>query len=166
MDRALDRVTVGLCALWIAILLASGLLEPEVLTLHVFQSLIYVVVTILTLRGSKWAPGVGISIAFIWDYGNLHTGFVFDAGFRRWRELFHGQGVANWVQLMAPVAFFAHVALIVVLALRYLRRLDKRGLDAAGFGVAFVVTFAYFAVILSLYGPQFLPRFLDLFALR
>jgi hypothetical protein len=67
---------------------------------------------------------------------------------------------------MAPVAFFAHVALIVVLALRYLRRLDKRGLDAAGFGVAFVVTFAYFAVILSLYGPQFLPRFLDLFALR
>jgi hypothetical protein len=29
-----------------------------------------------------------------------------------------------------------------------------------------VAFFAHVAVILSLYGPQFLPRFLDLFALR
>jgi hypothetical protein len=166
MDRALDRATVVLCGLWIAILLTSGVLEPEVWTLHLFQALIYVAVAVLTVRGSKWAPGVGISIALIWDVVNLKSGFVFDAGFRRWRELFHGQGIRNFVQLLAPVAFFAHVALIVVLAARYFRREDKRILDGPGFGVAFVVTFAYFAIILSLYGPQFLPRFLDLFALR
>jgi hypothetical protein len=166
MDRALDRAAVALCGLWILILLSSGFLEPEVLTLHLFQSLIYVAIVILVWQGSKWATGLGISIAFLWNDFNLHTGFVFDAGFRRWRELLHGQGVQNFVQLMAPVAFFAHVLLIAVLGARYLRRGDKRGLDAPGFGVAFVVTFAYFAIILSLYGPEFLPRFLDLFALR
>src|SRR4051812_36705845 len=110
MDRALDRTTVALCGLWIAILLTSGALEPEVLTLHLFQSLIYVAVAVLTLRGSKWAPGLGISIAFIWNYGNLRT----------------GRGVQNVVQFMAPLAFFAHVALIVILAARYLRRVDRR----------------------------------------
>jgi hypothetical protein len=165
MDRALDRTALALCGLWIAILLVSGFLETEVLVLHLFQSLIYVAVAALLLYGSKWAEGVGISIALIWDKVNLHTGFVFDAGFRRWRELFHGDGISNFVQFLAPIAFFAHVALIFVLAVRYLRRRDKRMLDAPGFCVAFVVTFAYFAIILSLYGPQFLPRFLDLFAL-
>jgi hypothetical protein len=165
MDRALVRTALALCGVWIAILLISGVLEREVLVLHLFQSLIYVAVAALLLYRSKWAEGVGISIAVIWDKVNLHTGFVFDAGFRRWRELFQGGGVENFVQLLAPVAFFAHVALIVVLAMLYFRRRDRRMLDVGGFGVAFVVTFAYFAIILSLYGPQFLPRFLDLFAL-
>ena len=166
MDRALDRVAVAICGLWIAILLFSGFAEPVVRTLHFFQSAIYVAVIILIFRKSKWAFGLGISIALIWDAFNLQTGFVFRAGFQRWRELFEGQGVKNAVQLMAPVAFFAHVLLIFVLAARYWRRRDKRLLDAPGFGVSFVVSVAYFAVILSLYGPQYLPKFLDLFALR
>jgi hypothetical protein len=166
MDRALDRMAVAICALWIAILLFSGVAEPSVLTLHLFQSAIYVAVILLIFVKSKWAFGVGISIALIWNDYNLHTGFVFRAGFQRWRELFAGEGVKNAVQLMAPVAFFAHVLLIAVLAVRYFRRRDKQLLDAPGFGVSFVVTVAYFAIILSLYGPQYLPKFLDLFALR
>ena len=60
MDRALDRATIVLCGVWIAILLTSGVLEPEVWTLHLFQALIYVAVAALTVRGSKWAPGVGM----------------------------------------------------------------------------------------------------------
>jgi hypothetical protein len=166
MDRALDRIAVAICGLWIAILLFSGFAEPIVRTLHLFQSAIYVAVILLIFRKSKWAFGVGISIALVWNDYNLHTGFVFRAGFQRWRELLTGQGVKNAVQLLAPVAFFAHVLLIIVLAARYFRRRDKQLLDAPGFGVSFVVTVAYFAVILSLYGPQYLPKFLDLFALR
>lgn len=166
MDRALDRVAIAICCLWIGILLFSGFVEPVVQTLHFFQSAIYVAVIILVLRKSKWALGLGISIALIWDDYNLHTGFVFRAGFQRWRELFAGEGVKNAVQFLAPVAFFAHVLLIIVLAARYFRRRDKQLLDAPAFGVSFVVSVAYFAIIFSLYGPQYLPKFLDLFALR
>lgn len=141
MDRLLDRAAVAICCLWIAALLSSGVAEPEVLTLHLFQSAIYIAVIVLVLRKSKWALGLGISIALIWNDYTLQTGF-------------------------APVAFFAHVLLLAVLAMRYYRRRDKQLLDAPGFGVSFVVSVAYFAVILSLYGPQYLPRFLGLFALR
>ena len=148
MDRALDRTAIAICSLWIGILLFSGFAEPIVLTLHCFQSAIYVAVIVLVLRKSKWAFGLGISVALIWDDYNLHTGFVFRAGFQRWGEL------------------FAHLLLLVMLAVRYFRRRDKRLLDAPGFGVSFVVAVAYFAIILSLYGPQYLPKFLDLFALR
>jgi hypothetical protein len=166
MDRALDRAAIAICGSWIAILLVSGFAEPLVRTLHLFQSAIYVAVIILVLRKSKWAFGLGISIALIWDDFNLHTGLVFRAGFERWGELFAGHGVKNAMQLMAPVAFFAHLLLIVVLAVRYSRRRDKQLLDAPGLGVCFVVAVAYFAIILSLYSPEYLPKFLDLFALR
>jgi hypothetical protein len=141
MDRLLERAAVAICCLWIARLLFSGAAEPEVLTLHLFQSAIYLAVIVLVLRKSKWAFGLGISIALIWNDYTLHAGF-------------------------SPVDFFAHALLMAVLALRYFRRRDKQLLDAPGFGVSFVVSVAYFAIILSLYGPQYLPKFLGLFALR
>ena len=44
----------------------------------------------LSLRGSKWGYGIGISIAFLWDFYNLFTGFVFRAGVRQWTLLHFG----------------------------------------------------------------------------
>ena len=157
---------VALSGVWLFVLLASGAIEHEVLVLHLFQSLIYVAVIVLALRGSKWACGIAISIAVMWNYFNLHTGFVFDAGFRVWRQFLSGGGIRNFVQFLAPIAWFAHVGLIAAALASYARRSDRRWADTGVLVASFAGTFAYFAAILALFGPQFLPRLLHLFGIR
>jgi hypothetical protein len=163
MARILDRITIALCALWIFILISSGIIERYVLVLHLFQSLIYVTAIALILRGSKWGYGIGISIAFIWNFANLFTGFVFKAGFAEWRRFLSGAGIAHFVPWEATIGWFAHVALILVLVARWALRPDKRVRDAAGLVVSSVGTYAAFGVMLYFFGRPFLDRYLRLF---
>ena len=163
MHKALDRVAVALCAVWIFILLSSGIIEREVLVLHCFQSMIYAAAIALILRGSKWGYGIAASIAFIWDFANLHTGFVFDAGFREWSAFLHGRGIAHFVPWEATVGWFAHLLLIAIVFVRWTLRPDKRGRDAAGLLAAFVATYASFGVMLFFFGQFFFHRYLMLF---
>jgi len=163
-DRWLDRAAVGLCALWIFILISSGIIEPYVLWLHLFQCTIYGAAVALLLRGSKWGYGIAISIALIWDFYNLHTGFIFDAGFAEWRRFLRGGGIGHFVPWEATVGWFAHLALIAVLLWRWSRRGDRSPLDLAGLLAAFVGTYLYFGLLLFVFGRPFLGRYLKLFA--
>lgn len=165
MDRALDRIAIACCAYWILLLIGSGILERYVLVLHLFQWLMYGASIALVLRGSKWAYGVGIATAFIWDYYTLFTGFIFDAGFSEWRNFLHGRGIAHLVPWAATIGWFAHLVLIAALLIRYLRREDRRALDGAGFVASFAGIFAYYAAIMFLFGRSFLPRLLRIFGL-
>ncbi len=88
----LDWSIVAACLIFIGVLALSGYVERDVLVLHALQSLIYVTVICLSLQHSKWGYAIGISIAFIWNFYNLFTGFVFRAGFRQWGLLLHGKG--------------------------------------------------------------------------
>jgi hypothetical protein len=163
MEQALDRAAVAICALWIFILISSGLIEREVLVLHLFQWTIYGVAIVLILRGSKWGYGIAASIAFIWDFGNLHTGFIFDAGFREWRAFLQGRGIGHFVPWEATVGWFAHLLLIAVVFVRWTLRPDKRGRDAAGLLAAFVATYTTFGIMLFCFGQFFFHRYLMLF---
>jgi hypothetical protein len=163
MDKALDRAAVGLCAVWIFILLSSGIIEREVLVLHCFQSMIYGAAIVLILRGSKWGYGIAASMAFIWDFANLHTGFIFSAGFREWGAFLRGRGIAHFVPWEATVGWFAHLLLIAIVLLRWTLRPDKRGRDAAGLLAAFVATYTTFGIMLFFFGRTWLPRYLALF---
>src|SRR5471030_689121 len=51
----------------------------------------------------KWGDGIGISIAFLWDFYNVFTGFVFRAGFHQWSLLLHGNAPTNFVQFRSEV---------------------------------------------------------------
>ncbi len=136
----------------------SGYLERDVLVLHVLQSLIYVTVIYLSLRHSKWGYAIGISIAILWNFYNLFTGFVFRAGFGQWRVLFHGHAVTNLVQFSVPIAWFDHLVLIVLLSLAYIRLDDRRWSDTLRMLAALAGTFLYFVAIIALTWPQFIPR--------
>jgi hypothetical protein len=154
----LEAWIVSACLIFVGVLALSAFLERDVLRLHILQSFIYVAVIWLTLRGSKWGDGIGISIAFLWDFYNVFTGFVFRAGFHQWSLLLHGKAPTNLVQFSAPIAFFDHLVLIGLLAYSYAGRADRRWSDALGGLAALAGTFLYFAGIIALSWPQFLPR--------
>jgi hypothetical protein len=155
----LDSWIVFACLVFIGVLALSGAIEHDVLTLHILQSLIYFTVIGLSLRHSKWGYAIGISISLIWDFYNLFTGFVFRAGFRQWSLLLHGRPATNLVQLSAPVAWLDHILLIVLLIAAYTRLPDKRWSDILRAIAAFAGTLFYFAGIIALTWPQFIPRF-------
>lgn len=155
----LDSWIIFACLVFIGELALSGAIEHDVLILHILQSLIYFTVIVLSLRHSKWGYAIGFSISFIWDFYNLFTGFVFRAGFRQWSLLLNGQPVTNVVQLSAPVAWLDHILLIALLIAAYKRLPDKRWSDVLRALAALVGTFLYFAGIIALTWPEFIPRF-------
>ena len=59
--------SIAISALWIFILISSGLIERYVLVLHVFQSLIYIAAIALIARGSPW----GYAIAILYFFGQF-----------------------------------------------------------------------------------------------
>lgn len=152
----LDQTIVVLCAVFIFILLLSGYFEREVLLLHVFQSLIYAAVIALSLRQNKWGYGIGISIAALWNTFNTFSGFVFVAGFRQW-AVFLSQGrITDPVHLLAPVAWFDHVALIACLGWAYIRLPQKKLSDIGVLLGSFLAVMTYFIAIIAVFWPQFL----------
>lgn len=152
----LDQTIVVLCVVSISILLLSGYFEREVLLLHVFQSLIYAAVIVLSLRQNKWGYGIGISIATLWNTYNTFSGFVFVAGFRQW-AVFVSQGrITNPVSLLAPLAWVDHVALIACLGLAYTRLPQKKLSDIGLLLGSFLVVTTYFIGIIAIFWPQFL----------
>jgi hypothetical protein len=102
-------------------------------------------------------------MAFIWDFANLHTGFIFSAGFREWGAFLRGRGIAHFVPWEATVGWFAHLLLIAIVLVRWTLRPDKRGRDAAGLLAAFVATYTTFGIMLFFFGRTWLPRYLALF---
>ena len=155
----LTRTTsIAISALWVGILLSSGIIEPYVFWLHIVQSLIYVAAIVLIWRGSAWGYGIAVSVAFIWDFANLHTGFIFDAGFKEWRAFLRGGGIGHFVPWEATVGWFAHIALFLLGGYEILRRRALAKLAAS-----FVGTYVYFGVCLFFFGKFFFARYVRLF---
>jgi hypothetical protein len=154
----LDYAIVALSAGFIFVLLFSGYFEREVLVLHLFQSLIYVAVAVLSWRHSKWGYAAAICVATLWNAYNVKSGFVFDAGFRQWSAWLQTGEIKNPVHWIAPPAWFDHALLIVCCVWAYLRLPNKRPLDAVVFVAASALTIGYFSLILALMGSQFLQQ--------
>lgn len=152
----LDRTIVVLCVAFISILLLSGYFEREVLLLHLFQSLVYVAVMVLSLRQNKWGYGIAIAIATLWNSFNTFSGFVFTAGFRQWAVFLDHGRVTDPVHLLAPLAWFDHVALIACSGWAYVRLPQKRLSDIAILLGSFLAVSMYFVAIIAVFWPQFL----------
>lgn len=153
----LDVAIVALSIGFIIILLVSGYFERDVLALHLFQSLIYVAIIILSLKHNKWGYGIAISIAAFWNTFNIFSGF-FSAGIHQWGIFLSTRRITNPVNLVAPPAGLDHLALIICSAWAYARLPNKKISDIWVLLGSFVLSVGYLLVMIALLWSQFLPR--------
>lgn len=156
-DSWIEWLIVASCGIFILVLALSAMYDPSIRVLHVFQAAIYVVVVILARRRSPWGYGAGCLIAAFWNWTNLvHTTFIANGVRELSRALRTGQ-VTRPDQLIAVVAAGAHFVLIVACLLGYAR------IRPAGPGAALrflgggLLVIGYFAGIIVLFGPQYVP---------
>lgn len=157
-DRKLLVAINLFCGGFIAVLLAAGYFERDVLLLHLFQSLIYVAVAALSRRRSKFGYGMGIAISAEWNAYNLFASGFIAAGFRQVALLFREGRISKPVHLLGALGGLDHFALIACLVWAYARLPTKRFRDVFIFFASATVVTTYFLAIIAVLWPQFIPR--------
>jgi hypothetical protein len=145
-------IPVG-CGLFIAALLGSAIAVPQLLWLHFFQSLIYVVVCLLAQRNHAAAFGAGFTIAAFWNSNEWFGPHLIQAGAVEFCRLLQTGRVDRPDTLMVFLGSLAHLILIIgcVAAFRQLHPGPKewRRLLAGA-----LLVIAYFAVIVATLLPR------------
>jgi len=153
----LEWLIVGSCLVFIFILALSAAFDPSIRVLHAFQALIYVAVVILALRQSAWGYGAGCIIAAFWNWTNIvHTTFITN-GLRELAHALQTGRVSKPDQLIAVVAAAAHFALIGSCLIGYFRIKPRRSWEPVKFLAGGLIAVGYFAGIIIVFGPQYIP---------
>lgn len=161
----LDWAIVASCLLFIFALAVSAYFEPAIRVLHTFQAFIYLAVTAGALRHQKWAYGAGISIAAFWNYINLFVTTFIRNGIETLAVITSGAHVADPGTVIAIPAALGHFGMIAFCLWAYLRLRNKRLTDIGILLGSGAVAIGYFAAIIAIFGPQYLPLFRKAFRL-
>ena len=161
----LDWAIVASCLLFIFALAVSAYLEPAIRVLHTFQTFIYLAVIAGALRHEKWAYGAGISIAAFWNYVNLFVNTFIRNGVETLGVIISGGHVANPGTIIAIPAALGHFGMIAFCVWAYLRLRNKHLTDVGILLGSGAVAIGYFALIIAIFGPQYLPLFRKVFRL-
>ncbi len=161
----LDWAIVASCLLFIFALAVSAYFEPAIRVLHTFQAFIYLAVIAGALPHQKWAYGAGISIAAFWNYINLFVNTFIRNGVETLGVIISGGHVANPGTIIAIPAALGHFGMIAFCLWAYLRLRDRRLTDIGILLGSGAVAIGYFAVIIAIFGPQYLPLFRKVFRL-
>jgi hypothetical protein len=153
----LEWLIIGSCAVFIFILALSAVYDPSIRVLHAFQALIYVAVVILALRRSAWGYGAGCIIAVFWNWTNIvHTTFIAN-GLRELAHALQTGRVSKPDQLIAVVASASHFVLIGSCLVAYFRIKLRGPLEPLKFFAGGLIAVGYFAGIIIVFGPQYIP---------
>lgn len=155
-------IVVSAC-IFIFALAVSAYFEPRIRLLHTLQALIYIFVIVLARRHSKWAYGVGLSIAAFWNYANLFVTTFIRNGLENLHLLVSGKPVIDGGALIALPAALGHFGMIVFCIWAYVNLRDKRWSDVFVLVASAFLSIGYFALIVALTGPQYLPIFRRVF---
>ncbi len=159
----LDWEIVASCLLFIFALAVSAYFEPPIRVLHTLQALIYVAVIGGALWHQKWAYGVGIGIAAFWNYVNLFVNTFIRNGVETLGIVISGGHVTNPGTIIAIPAALGHFGMIAFCFWAYLRLRNKRWTDIGILLGSGAVAIGYFASIIAIFGPQYLPLFRKVF---
>jgi hypothetical protein len=144
---------------FIAILQLTGWMEASIKTLHMWQTLIYVVVIGLCYRRMIAGYGAGIGIATFWNVGNLFVTTFIRSGWSTLVHLIRRGSDPHPELIVAPIAAAAHFVLIGACITAYVLRPKKDRFDLLIVVVsAIVAVFAFFLMIRT-WGPQYLHIF-------
>jgi hypothetical protein len=145
-------IPVG-CGLFIAALFGSAVAVPQLLWLHIFQSLIYVVVYLLARRNHAAAFGAGFTIAVAWNSNEWFGPHLIQAGAREFWNVLNKGPLSRPDTLMVFFASLAHLILIVGCVTAF-RQLHPGMKDWRPFFAGGIVVIAYFAAIVATLLPR------------
>jgi len=153
----LEWLIIVSCAMFIFILGLSAVYDHSIRVLHFFQAIIYVAILVLALRRSAWGYGAGCIIAAFWNWTNIaYTTFIAN-GFRELGHTLQTGRVGKPDQLIAVVAAAAHFVLIASCLVGYFRIKRRSWWEPLKFLAGGLTAVGYFAVIIVVFGPQYVP---------
>jgi hypothetical protein len=140
----------GIATLAAALMLCFLLLsyfEPEFFLLHLYQSLIYLVVILLLFYSEDgYAYMLGMLAPAVWLLLTYSTGLLY-GGARQVARLMHAQRPSNQVSLMAAITAALAVLLIGLCAYRWKREYAGLGKGMKMFLVSFGIVVTYYAIL-------------------
>jgi len=157
-------IAIAVCAAaFVVVLAVSAYWDPSIRTLHVFESVPYVVAGVLCLRRIPFGYALAVvSGAFwLWMAGFLTT-FVRN-GFERLSMVMHTGTVDRLDLLIAVPAAIAAGGLVVFAALAYAGRPGKSWSDVLSWAAAVVVVPLFFLGIFAAFAPRYLGMFEKVF---
>jgi hypothetical protein len=139
--------------LFIAALVGSAVVVPQLRLLHTFQALIYVAVIHLALRNRALGFGAGITIAVVWNGLEWLGPHLIQAGAHElWTFL--GTGHLDRPEtLMVFIGALAHIVLVVACVAAF-RQLSPGKKEWRQFLAGGLLVLAYFAVIVAMMRPH------------
>ena len=153
----LEWMIIGSCAVFMFILALSAVYDHSIRVMHAFHALIYVAVVILALRRSAWGYGAGCIIAVFWNWTNIvHTTFIAN-GLRELVHTLQTGRVSRPDQLISVVAAAAHFAMIGSCLVGYFRIKPRGSWEPVKFFAGGLIAVGYFAGIVIVFGPQYIP---------
>jgi hypothetical protein len=154
-----ELLIAGGASVFIFILALSAYFEPDIRWLHFFQAWMYIATMALSLRRSRWGYFIGISAAGFWDYVNVCVNTFFRNGLH-WLTASLAAGQIQHVdQIIAVPAWFGNLFVIVGCIWGYGLLAQKNRRDWMWFVLTFILTTAFFAAVIWIFQPRYLPLF-------
>jgi len=145
--------------LFIFMLGLSAYFEPDIRWLHFFQAWMYVATIALSVGRNRWGYFIGISAAAFWDYTSLFVTTFFPNGVHWLAASIRAGQVQHADQIIAVPAWIGNFLVIVGCIWAYSRLMQKNLHDLARFGLALILTTAFFAADVAVFQPRYLPLF-------
>jgi hypothetical protein len=126
-----------------------GILEPQFVLLHFYQSLIYLaIILMLFYLEDRYAYMLGIIAPAVWLLMNYATGML-GAGFRQVHRLVHAEMPSNQVSLWAAITAALSLLMIGFCAYRWKREFSGLHKGTVTFIVSFVIVIVYYGILVA-----------------
>jgi len=139
--------------IFLAALLLSAVLVPDLRILHSLQALIYVAVVVLVRRNSAWGYGAGFSVAILWNVMGLFVTHLIQTGAIAFWLLLRTGHAEQFVPMTVTLGGIGHFMLIFAapLAMSCFNAESRKWLKFAG---GSVLSIAYFALLVAFFKPH------------
>ena len=151
-------ILVG-ASLFVFSLWMSAYLDPSIQALHFFQSWMYLAAVVLSLRRNRWGYFVGLSCGGLWDYITVFVNPFLRNGLHWLFASLETGKLTRPDQILAVPAWVGNLLVVFGSLWAYSRLPDKERADLARLPLAFALTTAYFAAIIGICQPRYLPLF-------
>lgn len=151
-------IVAGSC-LFIFVLWLSAYFEADIRWLHFFQAWMYIAAIWLSLRSNRWGYFIGLSAAGLWNYVTVFVNTFFRSGLQWLFASIHAGELQRIDQIVAVPASIGNLLVIIGSVWAYTRLPEKSRGDLLRLAAAFALTTGFFAAIVAICQPRYLPLF-------